>query len=214
MTAIRASAPATALDPNSCYPVMFVVGLMAFISGFTVLVAGAVLPDLTTHPAAVLTTAANQAAAAPIAVRHDVARVTEDPHLPTASSDPGFTARRAGPITTQDHRKAEQSVPALPGPVIQGRSHRSSACLESEITRGTRSESAHLTTLSPRRDRRDALMTLSAAQHGGPGTWSGPCLMRRLTFQDPGQADSDDRLAAALAAPAPMPPPPRLTGPR
>jgi hypothetical protein len=214
MTAIRASTPATALDPYSRSPVAFVLGLVAFISGFTVIVAGAVLPDLTSHPVAVLATAANQAAAAPIAVRQDVARVPEDPHLLPASSDPSSTTRRSGLITTQDHRNAEQIAPVRPGPDIRGQSPRLSPCLKSNLERGTRAESAHLATIPLRRDPREALITLAAEQHGGPGPWSGSCLMRRLTVQDPGQADSDDRIANALVAPAPVSSPQRLTGPR
>ena len=214
MTAIDASAPVTALDPNSRYPVMLVVGLVAFIFGFTVLVAGAVLPDLTSHPVTVLATAANQAATAPIAVRQDIARVPENPHLLPASRDSGSTARRTGPIMTQDHRNAEQIAPVRSGHDIRGRSPRPSPCLETDLERGTRAESAHLATIPLQRDPREALLVLAAAQHGGPGSWSGSCLMRRLTGQDPGQAASDDRITNALIAPAPMASPRRLTGPR
>jgi hypothetical protein len=214
MTAIRPLAPATALDPYSRSPVAFVLGLVAFISGFTVIVAGAVLPDLTSHPFAVLTTAANQAATASIAVRQDAVRVTEDPHLLPASSDLGSAARQAGPIRTQTHRNAEQIAPVRLGLDIRGGVSRPSPCLKSDLERGTRAESAHLATIPLQRDPREALITLAAEQHGGPGSWSGSCLMRRLTVQDPGQADSDDRIANALVAPAPVASPQRLTGPR
>jgi hypothetical protein len=37
--------------------------------------------------------------------------------------------------------------------------------------------------------------------------------MRRLTVQDPGQANSDDRIANALVAVAPLAAPQRPTGP-
>jgi hypothetical protein len=53
-------------------------------------------------------------------------------------------------------------------------------------------------------DPRAVLLQLAAAHHGRGGTCSGSCLMRRLTIQDPGQVDSDDRIANALFAPALM----------
>jgi hypothetical protein len=68
-------------------------------------------------------------------------------------------------------------------------------------------------TIPLRRDPREVLITLAAMQHDGPGIWSGPCLMRRLTVQDPGQAASDARIANALVALAPPAAPQRTTGP-
>jgi hypothetical protein len=100
-----------------------------------------------------------------------------------------------------------------PDPHVPGRSRGPSACLNEEFARGTRAESAQLATILLQRDPREFLITLAAVQHGGPGTWSGPCLMRRLTVQDPGQANSDDRIANALVALAPLAAPQRPTGP-
>jgi hypothetical protein len=214
MTAIHASAPTTALDRSRRSPAMLVVGLVACVCGFAVLVASAVLPGLTPHPGAIPAAAANQPAAAPTAVRHDAARIIDDPRRLPATSDPAPTTRRAGPITTHDHYNAELIASERPGLDTRGGSPRPSLCLEVDLGRGTRAESAHLATLPLQRDPREALLTLAAAQHGGPGSWSGSCLMRRLSLQEPMRADSDDRISNALVAPAPTAPPQRLTGPR
>jgi len=110
---------------------------------------------------------------------------------------------------------SEEPHPAAgPDSYVPGRSRWPSACLEEELARGTRAESAQLATILLQRDPREFLITLAAVQHSGPGKWSGPCLMRRLTVQDPRQADSDDRIANALVALAPLAAPQRPTGPR
>ena len=115
---------------------------------------------------------------------------------------------------THDDLAAGQTSAVHPDPVIRAGSPRLSPCVKIDDERGTRAESAQLATIQLKRDPREVLITLVAAQHGGPGIWSGPCLMRRLTVQDPGQTDSDDRIANALVAPAPVSSPQRLTGPR
>ena len=115
---------------------------------------------------------------------------------------------------THDDLAAGQISAVHPDPDIRAESPRLSPCLKIDDERGTRAESAQLATIPLKRDPREVLITLVAAQHGGPGIWSGPCLMRRLTLQDPGQADSDDRFANALVAPAPMAPLQQPTGPR
>jgi hypothetical protein len=212
MAAIDASAPATALDSSS-RSLVALVGLTALASGVSMLLVGVMLPALHSHPVAIIAAEANQAAAAPLAVRQDVAQVPEDSPL-IASRDPFSVAHRAGPITTHDHRNAEQSASVRPGLDLRGGSPRPSPCLKTDLERGTRAESAPLATIPLKRDPREVLITLVAAQHGGPGTWSGPCLMRRLTVQDPGHVDSDDRIANALVAPAPVSSPQRRTGPR
>jgi hypothetical protein len=107
----------------------------------------------------------------------------------------------------------DQHPAAGPAPYVPVRSRGPSACLNEELARGTRAEPAPLATILLQRDPREFLITLAAVQHGGPGTWSGPCLMRRLTVQDPGQANSDDRIANALVAVAPLAAPQRPTGP-
>jgi hypothetical protein len=214
MTATRASAQPTRLDRNSRSLAAFVLGLVAFISGFTMLFIGAAPPDLQSHPIAVLAAAANRMDPAPAFKPLDAARAAGGPRLLTASSEPRSAVRSGGATMTHDVLAAGQISAVHPDLDIRGQSPRLSPCLKTDLERGTRAESSHLATLPLRRDPREALITLAAAQHGGPGSWSGPCLMRRLTVQDPVQADSDDRIANALVAPTPVTSLQQLTGPR
>jgi hypothetical protein len=214
MTSIHASAPATALNPSRRSPAMLVVGLVACISSFAMLVAGVALPNLIPYPGAVPAPAANQPAAALTTVRQDAGGATEDPRLLPASGTPDSTAHRFGPITTYDHRNAEPIALGRPGLDPRRVTMRPSHCLNVDLGRGTAAESTHLATLPLQRDPREALLTLAAAQHGGPGLWSGSCLMRRLSLLEPMRADSDDRIANALVTPATATPPQRPIGPR
>ena len=114
----------------------------------------------------------------------------------------------------QDHLGAERIGPVHPDADDRTRTGVASLCLETELARGTRSEVPQLATIPLRGEPREALMELAAAQHGGGGTWSGPCLMRRHAIQDSGQVDSDDRIANALVAPTPIAATQRVSGPR
>jgi hypothetical protein len=214
MTATRASAQPTTVDRNNRSLAAFVLGLVAFISGFTMLFIGAVPPDLQSHPVAVLAAAANRVDPAPVFSPLDAARAAGGPRLLTASNEPRSAVRGGGATMTHDDLAAGQISAVHPDPDIRAGSPRPSPCLKTDLELGTRAESAQLATIPLQRDPREALIMLAAAQHGGPGIWSGPCLMRRLTVQDSVQADSDDRIANALVAPAPVASPQRLTGPR
>jgi hypothetical protein len=214
MTATRASSQLTRLGRNSRSTAAFVLGLVAFISGFAMLFIGAVLPDLQSHPVAVLAAAANRVDPAPVFNPQVVARAAGGPRLLAASSEPRSAVRSGEATMTYDDLAAGQIFAVHPDPDIRAGSPRLSPCVKIDDERGTRAESAHLATIPLKWDPREVLIALVAAQHGGPGIWSGPCLMRRLTVQDPSQAASDDRIANAVVAPTPMAPLQRLTGPR
>jgi hypothetical protein len=211
MATIYASAPATALAPSTRSPVALVTGLAALGIGFAILLGGAVWPNSAPHPLVVTTEAVIRSAAVPDAVGQDAAWATGGSRLPSTSAS---TDRHAIANTTHHHRNAEQMASVRSGLDILGGSPRTSSCLTTDLERSTRAESAHPASIPLQRDPREALMTLAAVQHGGPGTWSGSCLMRRLSLLDPVQADSDDRIGNALVALLPVPSPRRLTGPR
>lgn len=214
MTAILSPAPATPLGFSRRSPAMLVVGLVACVSGFAMLAAGAAPLMLTPRPGAVSAATANQPSTAPTSVRHDAVRNIDAPRRLPPSNHPTSAARRPGPITTHDRRNAELIALVRPGLDIRGGLLRPSPCREADLGPGTRAESAEPSTLPLQRHPREALLALSAAQHGGPGVWSGSCLLRRLSRLDPIRADSDDRIANALVAAAPTAPSQRLTGPR
>ena len=188
--AVRPPHPSAIVLPCSLLTIRWFpsLGVLLAVSGSLVFLAGmmetpsmlvpplaAAQPDPPSHPVEIPSEEPDQAAVAPFDVRQDVVRVPGKPFL-IAVGDLPADGTRTGVA---------------------------SGCLETDLGRGTRSESAHLATLPLRRDPREALMTLAAARHGGPGSWSGPCLMRRLAIPDRSRTDSDDRIATALFASAP-----------
>ena len=174
---------------------------------------GAWTPPLV-HAVEVPGAATKQTSAASLAVRHPATRAIGQPQLLISADALHGAGDTSGSITMHHHRKAGPMALVRPGIDIRGGSPRPSPCLKTDLEQGTRAESAQLATIPLRRDPREALIMLAAVQHGGPGTWSGSCLMRRLTVQDPVQADSDDRIANALAAPDFVASPQPADGPR
>ena len=213
MAAIYASASATASDSSSRSLRTLVVGLTALASGVGMLLVSVELPALPSRPVAIIAAAANRMDPAPVVNPQDVARAPGSPRLLTASNGPSFVVRSAGATMTDDNLAAGQISAVRLDPDIRAGSPRPSPCLEIDHEQGTRAEPAPVVTIPLRRDPREVLITLAAMQHGGPGIWSGPCLMRRLIVQDPGQAASDARITNALVALAPPAAPQRTTGP-
>jgi hypothetical protein len=93
------------------------------------------------------------------------------------------------------------------GPARLREPRRPADCLGVDLARGRRAESAHLATVALPRpgecgDLREVLTAMALAHHGGSRIRAYPCVLTGFACQSPSQADSDDRIATALFAPA------------
>src|SRR5215212_12005471 len=147
MATIYASASATARAPSARSPVALITGLAALGIGFAMLLGAAVQPNSESHSVMVRAEAANRPATGQDAVGQDTARANEDWRLLRASRAIAFAGRRGVPITMHDPFEAEQVGPVRPDADSHMRTAAPSGCLESELARGARAESAQLATI-------------------------------------------------------------------
>lgn len=154
MATIFAPAPANRSHLSNHLCISLIGGLAALVIGVAVLLAGAVLPAFPSHPVMGSAEAAIRSAAAPGDAGHGVAGMPRSPgHF----------------LSIVDRLPAAHPSPAPPTP------HRTAADVGTALGRGTRAESAYLTTivLNPvGRDVRWDLMEMASAQRHG---WAVRC---------------------------------------
>ncbi len=173
MAAIPVLPVGTTFDPSHRSSVALVGGLVALLTGFAALIAGAVLPNPQSHPGAVLAAAAIRVAPAPVATWQDLAWVTGDSAPRSASTDPISAHHGPEPITVDDHQPPEHGDSMRLGADGQGRTEAASHWvgeIHSEIERArvTRAESPHAAAKPLDHDLRVELAAMAAVQHRRP----------------------------------------------
>ena len=98
-------------DPSSRSSVALAGGLVAFLTGFSALVAAAVLPNPQSHPGAVLAAAANRVGPAPAATRQGLAWVTGNQLCAAPPVIQVSAHRRSEPITMDDYAARYRTHP-------------------------------------------------------------------------------------------------------
>jgi hypothetical protein len=163
MTTIDASALPTALARSNCSLAALVVCLIVLISSVSLLVGGATLLDPPSLSLDIPGVAMNRVAAAPVVSSQDAPRRTGDPRFFFTTIDSTAPVHGIGPAMVHDHLGVEPAARLSTSTDNRRQTNRAPADPATELTRGTRAESAQLATIEARRDDPRALLLRTAA---------------------------------------------------